>query len=240
MAQTYRVIVARPAGDYYTSAREVTCTCDWRQPASDRASGALQAARHLRHEHQATALHLLDTRRRTELFGYDPRLLSGEENRTLAAKAWAITHPDADPPTARQVLTLPSMLTMLVGAGLCLATFLALILLEISDDALTTYAVTALILTAVLTPVVIMGVVREQRALLLGRFDSYVEDLAIAGRTLTRPASSQSSGPSTRRSEQRAWYGDNSHMDWRHRAQAETYGLDADTYRSNMLEHDKD
>lgn len=36
------------------------------------------------------------------------------------------------------------------------------------------------------------------------------------------------------------WYGDHSELNWRDREQAQAWGMDADTYVSNWLEHDKD
>ena len=36
------------------------------------------------------------------------------------------------------------------------------------------------------------------------------------------------------------WYGDHSELNWRDREQAQSWGMDADTYVSNWLEHDKD
>lgn len=35
---------------------------------------------------------------------------------------------------------------------------------------------------------------------------------------------------------QHEWYGDHMELDWRHRVRAEMYGLDVDTYLSNVLE----
>lgn len=42
----------------------------------------------------------------------------------------------------------------------------------------------------------------------------------------------------TRRQKQHQWYGDNRDLDWRDREQAESWGMDADTYKSNWLESD--
>lgn len=39
---------------------------------------------------------------------------------------------------------------------------------------------------------------------------------------------------------QHEWYGDDSELNWRHREQAGIFDMDADTYLSNFLEHDKD
>lgn len=36
------------------------------------------------------------------------------------------------------------------------------------------------------------------------------------------------------------WYGDHFELDWRDREQAQAWGMDADTFVSNWLEHDKD
>lgn len=44
----------------------------------------------------------------------------------------------------------------------------------------------------------------------------------------------------SRRQMQHEWYGDHSELNWRHREQAEMFGMDADTYVSNFLENDKD
>lgn len=44
----------------------------------------------------------------------------------------------------------------------------------------------------------------------------------------------------SRRQMQHEWYGDHSELNWTHREQAEIFGMDADTYVSNFLEHDKD
>ena len=42
----------------------------------------------------------------------------------------------------------------------------------------------------------------------------------------------------TRRQQQHLWYRDNSDLDWRDREQAESWGMDSDTYKSNWLESD--
>lgn len=44
--------------------------------------------------------------------------------------------------------------------------------------------------------------------------------------------------PLTRRQQQHLWYGDNRDLDWRDREQAEAWGMDADTYKSDWLESD--
>lgn len=44
----------------------------------------------------------------------------------------------------------------------------------------------------------------------------------------------------SRRQMQHRWYGDRSELGWRDRELAEAWGMDADTYVSNFLEHDKD
>lgn len=44
--------------------------------------------------------------------------------------------------------------------------------------------------------------------------------------------------PLTRRQEQHRWYGDHSDLTWRDREQAQAWGMDADTYKSNFLESD--
>lgn len=42
----------------------------------------------------------------------------------------------------------------------------------------------------------------------------------------------------TKRQRNHEWYGDHSDLDWRDREQAQSWGMDADTYKSNWLESD--
>lgn len=44
----------------------------------------------------------------------------------------------------------------------------------------------------------------------------------------------------SKRQRDHLWYGDHSDLTWRDREQAQAWGMDADTYVSNWLEHDKD
>lgn len=44
----------------------------------------------------------------------------------------------------------------------------------------------------------------------------------------------------SKRQRDHLWYGDHSELNWRDREQAQAWGMDADTYVSNWLEHDKD
>jgi len=44
--------------------------------------------------------------------------------------------------------------------------------------------------------------------------------------------------PLSRRQEQHRWYGEHSDLTWRDREQAQAWGMDADTYKSNFLESD--
>ncbi|WP_159600579.1 hypothetical protein, partial [Agromyces humi] len=44
----------------------------------------------------------------------------------------------------------------------------------------------------------------------------------------------------SRRQMQHEWYEGHSELDWRDRQRAEMYGMDVDTYISNVLENDKD
>lgn len=64
-----------------------------------------------------------------------------------------------------------------------------------------------------------------------------------SGRTNSAPipqgsADADEDVQSTRRQKQHQWYGDNTDLDWRDREQAESWGMDADTYKSNWLESD--
>lgn len=44
----------------------------------------------------------------------------------------------------------------------------------------------------------------------------------------------------SKRQRDHLWYGDHSELNWRDREQAQSWGMDADTYVSNWLENDKD
>lgn len=44
----------------------------------------------------------------------------------------------------------------------------------------------------------------------------------------------------SRRQMQHEWYGDNPDLGWQDRERAEMFGLDVETYRSNVLENDRD
>jgi hypothetical protein len=44
----------------------------------------------------------------------------------------------------------------------------------------------------------------------------------------------------SKRQRDHLWYGDHSELNWRDREQAQAWGMDADTYVSNWLEHDPD
>lgn len=72
----------------------------------------------------------------------------------------------------------------------------------------------------------------------------YLESIGYFTRT-TRPAPQRSGytesyGTTTKRQEQHAWYGPHSELNWQDRERAAIFGLDADTYVSNVLENDKD
>lgn len=56
----------------------------------------------------------------------------------------------------------------------------------------------------------------------------------------SRPGYSGGSSAVSRRQMQHEWYGDNPDLDWQDRERAEMFGLDVETYRSNMLENDRD
>jgi len=77
--------------------------------------------------------------------------------------------------------------------------------------------------------------------------DQYLEGIGYWERTgRTDRATSYSSGYGTgyevksRRQAQHEWYEGHSELDWRDRERAEMYGLDVDTYISNVLENDRD
>ena len=58
-----------------------------------------------------------------------------------------------------------------------------------------------------------------------------------------RPVRSGYSGNddyASKRQRDHRWYADHSELNWRDREQAQAWGMDADTYASNWLEHDKD
>lgn len=55
------------------------------------------------------------------------------------------------------------------------------------------------------------------------------------------PAYDHHDGPmKSTRQMQHEWYGDHTELNWRDRERAEMYGMDADTYISNVLDNDKD
>ncbi|WP_104103939.1 hypothetical protein [Arthrobacter sp. 08Y14] len=55
-----------------------------------------------------------------------------------------------------------------------------------------------------------------------------------------RPAYSGADTSPSRRQMQHEWYGDNPQLGWQDRERAEMFGLDVETYKSNMLENDRD
>ncbi|MFE6966966.1 hypothetical protein ACFVAJ_17780 [Agromyces sp. NPDC057679] len=75
--------------------------------------------------------------------------------------------------------------------------------------------------------------------------DGYLDEIGYAGRT-SKPSeagahgSSGDSATKSKRQMQHEWYGSHSELNWRDRETAEMYGMDVDTYVSNVLENDKD
>lgn len=68
----------------------------------------------------------------------------------------------------------------------------------------------------------------------------HLDRRAAAGRTGARTARSTGDVDKSRRQTQHEWYGDHAELNWHDRVRAEMYGIDADTYVSNVLENDKD
>lgn len=71
-----------------------------------------------------------------------------------------------------------------------------------------------------------------------------LEQIGAHGRTPRNERPSDSGGDwetlKSRSQLQHEWYGSHSELNWRDRELAEMYGMDADTYKSNVLENDKD
>lgn len=71
--------------------------------------------------------------------------------------------------------------------------------------------------------------------------DEYLESIGYPSRRERTRDSDHDDFPfKSRRQMQHEWYGDHSELNWRDREQAKILGMDADTYVSNVLEHDKD
>ncbi len=84
------------------------------------------------------------------------------------------------------------------------------------------------------------GRVREDRQAQARR---YLQRIRYHERVRTRPPAPRdpsSGGPPTPRQAQRDWYGEPTGLPWRVREMGQRLGVDADTYVSNYLEHDKD
>lgn len=71
--------------------------------------------------------------------------------------------------------------------------------------------------------------------------DEYLESIGYTSRReRTLDSDSDDFQIKSRRRMQHEWYEDRSELNWRDREQAKIFGMDADTYVSNFLEHDKD
>lgn len=71
--------------------------------------------------------------------------------------------------------------------------------------------------------------------------DEYLESIGYTSRReRTRDSDSDDFQIKSRRRMQHEWYEDHSELNWRDREQAGIFGMDADTYVNNFLEHDKD
>ncbi|WP_141013064.1 hypothetical protein [Nocardioides sambongensis] len=71
---------------------------------------------------------------------------------------------------------------------------------------------------------------------------SYLDGIGFSDRAASPVTSSDDDNDyyKSKRQLDHEWYGDHSELNWRDREQAQAWGMDADTYVSNWLEHDKD
>lgn len=120
----------------------------------------------------------------------------------------------------------------------------ALFSASISDSDKNVYAASAVVWMFAGAPFIVLAMSRAGRSAAEQRCAEYLEEVNYSQRlSAERRGHTGARGgvpTNTRRQSQHEWYGDNPDLNWRHREQAETYGMDVDTYRNNMLENDKD
>ncbi|MBC9954039.1 hypothetical protein ICM05_05175 [Leucobacter sp. cx-42] len=83
------------------------------------------------------------------------------------------------------------------------------------------------------------GSLTIHRRIVAPKQQTYLESLSLKRRALEKPEIPSEQGWTGRKQQQREWYKERGGLTYRDRERAEEYGLDAETYISNVLEDDK-
>lgn len=230
------------------------CDCGWSMSGTDysktndsgpEARGYVEqhGRNHLSGEHGVSSPLRSQLGRTVTLTGINERLLSKAEREEYSK----LTADDTRPTLLDALVHLPGSVTLVTASLVALGSMLFIAVTQDAGRDPIPHETDVMIVMAVISLVAVaLGKVQSIRELHTWRqhvVDRYLTTIGFTGRKPTPSASREGGGhgrTKTRRQIDHEWYGDHRELNWRDRVTGQSLGIDADTYVSNWLEHDKD